>query len=243
MHPADLQATVTNTKDFETVELEANHVQAINLVMNRSSELDSKLKQFIFSSKLLIKCKNISTKLHTYNAATNLSTANISANSTCHLSSAAPTHLSAVVSGNLLAPTNSNTAPKLTSKQNSKAETDTAKLKIINSSPLTNSQFHSTIIRILTIEFKHWIHPKPKFPELFKFSATIFENKSLDAIFPFELDKLSTTPLFSEAALKEKPITAMYTDAKVDGHSIKLILDSRSAGSIITKQFIDQLGC
>ncbi|KAG9291299.1 hypothetical protein G9A89_021801 [Geosiphon pyriformis] len=34
----------------------------------------------------------------------------------------------------------------------------------------------------------------------------------------------------------------MYTDTKVDGHSIKLILDSKLAGSIITRQFINQLG-
>ncbi|KAG9287816.1 hypothetical protein G9A89_017411 [Geosiphon pyriformis] len=34
----------------------------------------------------------------------------------------------------------------------------------------------------------------------------------------------------------------MYTDAKVDGHSIKLILDSRLADSIITRQLMDQLG-
>ncbi|KAG9298634.1 hypothetical protein G9A89_012702 [Geosiphon pyriformis] len=47
MHSADLQAAVTNARDFEAAELEANHAQAVNLVMNRSSELDSKLKQFI----------------------------------------------------------------------------------------------------------------------------------------------------------------------------------------------------
>ncbi|KAG9304434.1 hypothetical protein G9A89_019996 [Geosiphon pyriformis] len=35
----------------------------------------------------------------------------------------------------------------------------------------------------------------------------------------------------------------MYTNAKVDGHSIKLILDSGSTGSIITKQLMDQLNC
>ncbi|KAG9284455.1 hypothetical protein G9A89_014059 [Geosiphon pyriformis] len=33
----------------------------------------------------------------------------------------------------------------------------------------------------------------------------------------------------------------MYTDAKVDGHAIKLILNSGSAGNIIIKQLIDQL--
>ncbi|KAG9300771.1 hypothetical protein G9A89_023569 [Geosiphon pyriformis] len=72
--------------------------------------------------------------------------------------------------------------------------------------------------------------------------ATVTNNKLLDAIFPFELEELSTTPLFSGATLKEKPITAMYTDTKIDGHPIKLILDSGSAGSIITQQLIDQLG-
>ncbi|KAG9289439.1 hypothetical protein G9A89_008000 [Geosiphon pyriformis] len=49
-------------------------------------------------------------------------------------------------------------------------------------------------------------------------------------------------PLFSRAVLEKKPITTMYTDAKVDGHSIKLILDSESADSIITQQLMDQLG-
>ncbi|KAG9285840.1 hypothetical protein G9A89_013265 [Geosiphon pyriformis] len=33
-------------QDFKAAELEANHTQAVNLVMNRSSNLDSKLKQF-----------------------------------------------------------------------------------------------------------------------------------------------------------------------------------------------------
>ncbi|KAG9290700.1 hypothetical protein G9A89_011663 [Geosiphon pyriformis] len=37
---------VTRTRDFESAEFEANHAQAVNLVMNKSSELDSKLKQF-----------------------------------------------------------------------------------------------------------------------------------------------------------------------------------------------------
>ncbi|KAG9294266.1 hypothetical protein G9A89_021625 [Geosiphon pyriformis] len=41
-----LQDTVTRARDFESTELEANHVQAVNLVMNGSSELDSKLEKF-----------------------------------------------------------------------------------------------------------------------------------------------------------------------------------------------------
>ncbi|KAG9287235.1 hypothetical protein G9A89_008865 [Geosiphon pyriformis] len=46
MHPVDLLTAVTYARDFETAELEANHAQAVNLVMNRLSDLDSKLKQF-----------------------------------------------------------------------------------------------------------------------------------------------------------------------------------------------------
>ncbi|KAG9296226.1 hypothetical protein G9A89_014818 [Geosiphon pyriformis] len=46
LYPNNLQDAVTYARDFESAELEANHTQAINLVMNRSSKLDSKLKQF-----------------------------------------------------------------------------------------------------------------------------------------------------------------------------------------------------
>ncbi|KAG9290763.1 hypothetical protein G9A89_011726 [Geosiphon pyriformis] len=46
LYPNTLQDTVTHARDFESAELEANHTQAINLVINGSSELDSKLKQF-----------------------------------------------------------------------------------------------------------------------------------------------------------------------------------------------------
>ncbi|KAG9302684.1 hypothetical protein G9A89_005158 [Geosiphon pyriformis] len=72
--------------------------------------------------------------------------------------------------------------------------------------------------------------------------ATVTKDESLAAIFPFKIEEPTKTPLFSGAALEEKPITVMYMDAKIDGQFIKLILDSRSAGSIITRQLIDQLG-
>ncbi|KAG9304007.1 hypothetical protein G9A89_005917 [Geosiphon pyriformis] len=168
MHPADFQAAIINAKDFETAKLEANHAQAINLVMNRSFELDSKLKQF---------------KSHSRHSKTehgqNLNF---------------QYYLSLLVTPEDAQPNNpeTNLQPTLTSN----------------------------------------ILP-----------ATITENELLDAIFPFELKELSTILLFSGTTLEEKSITAMYTNAKVDGHPIKLILDSESAGSIITRQLIDQLGC
>ncbi|KAG9305625.1 hypothetical protein G9A89_001686 [Geosiphon pyriformis] len=45
MHPQTLQDAVTNVRNFELTELKANYVQAVNLVINGLSNLDSKLKQ------------------------------------------------------------------------------------------------------------------------------------------------------------------------------------------------------
>ncbi|KAG9302839.1 hypothetical protein G9A89_009616 [Geosiphon pyriformis] len=71
--------------------------------------------------------------------------------------------------------------------------------------------------------------------------ATVTNDESLAVIFSFELKEPSQLLLFSRAALEKKLITVMYTDVKVDEHPIKLILNSGSAGSIITKQLMDQL--
>ncbi|KAG9299900.1 hypothetical protein G9A89_005429 [Geosiphon pyriformis] len=57
--------------------------------------------------------------------------------------------------------------------------------------------------------------------------AMVTKNESLAAIFSFKLEETINPPLFSRAVLEEK---------------LKLILDSGSAGSIITRQLIDQLG-
>ncbi|KAG9294227.1 hypothetical protein G9A89_021586 [Geosiphon pyriformis] len=46
LHPGTLQDAVTYARDFEFTESKANYAQVINLVMNGSSELDSKLEKF-----------------------------------------------------------------------------------------------------------------------------------------------------------------------------------------------------
>ncbi|KAG9292283.1 hypothetical protein G9A89_009095 [Geosiphon pyriformis] len=72
--------------------------------------------------------------------------------------------------------------------------------------------------------------------------ARIAENANLSDIFPFEFEANESPFLLSNAAANEqKAITAMYTEAEVEGKTIRLILDSRSAGSIITYQLIQQL--
>ncbi|KAG9294143.1 hypothetical protein G9A89_021502 [Geosiphon pyriformis] len=75
------------------------------------------------------------------------------------------------------------------------------------------------------------------------FPATITNDELLAAIFLFKIERPTKTPLFSEAAFNTKSIIVMYTNAKIDRQAIKLILNSGSAGSIITQQLIDQLDC
>ncbi|KAG9302465.1 hypothetical protein G9A89_006429 [Geosiphon pyriformis] len=185
----------------------------------------------------------ILSKLHTYDtAATLLSTSilstNLSTNSTDNLSAAVTTYLSAAASGNL------------------SAEINSTKLKIIDSSSPTNPQFFYTISRILRIEFRHWNYlsllvttedAQPNNPKINQqptltsniLPATITKNKLLDTIFSFKLEEPLTIPLFNGATLEEKPIMVMYTDVKINGHSIKLILDIDHAAStriIITNE-------
>ncbi|KAG9292873.1 hypothetical protein G9A89_016235 [Geosiphon pyriformis] len=208
---------------------------------------------------------SISTKLSTYDAAdisnTNdtaiIFTSNLSVFSS-NLSTAVLTQLLAAVSGKLFAPTTSNTTTEFTSKQNSKTKINTAKLEIIDGSSSTDLQFHGTTIRISTTKFGHQnylsllvisedaspnnleTNQKQSFTNNIP-PATVTNDELLAAIFLFELEKNTPVPLFSGATFDTKPITTMYTDAKVNKHSIKLILDSESAGSIITKQLMDQL--
>ncbi|KAG9303474.1 hypothetical protein G9A89_013801 [Geosiphon pyriformis] len=173
-------------------------------------------------------------ELLTYDAAATLSTtsilnANLSTNDTSKLSAAA--------SGNISVPTNSNTTTELISKQNPKTEIDPTKLKIINGKSrqqnsgtgyTQNPNSQNYLSLLVTPENAQPNNLEPnQHPTLTSniLPVTITENESLDAIFLFEFEEPLTTPLFSGAILKKKPITVMYTNVKVNGHFIKLILD------------------
>ncbi|KAG9286049.1 hypothetical protein G9A89_022726 [Geosiphon pyriformis] len=72
--------------------------------------------------------------------------------------------------------------------------------------------------------------------------AQIAQNANLSDIFPFEFKANESPFLLSNTAVNEqKAITAMYTEAIIKGKPIRLILDSGSAGSIITYQLMQQL--
>ncbi|KAG9295460.1 hypothetical protein G9A89_013489 [Geosiphon pyriformis] len=310
LHSGILQDAVTHARDFESTESEANHTQAVNLVMNGSSELDSKLEKFSESINKRLEgyladnhaiyqppqqCNNQGNSNHAQNQPRPSSSTNQQWQQEMHIChycvpnsesipKSKPTHLSisnAVISlsisgvsssnlltavtsnlsttgatNNLSASTNPNTTPKLTTQRNPKTENNSTELEIDDGSLLTNPQFFTATIWIMPAEFGYWSTPKPKFPELFKSpafaqkqpltsnisSATITEDKSLAAIFPFKFKETTAMLLFSGAALETKPIITMYTNAKVEKQSIKLILNSGSAGSIITRQLMDQLG-
>ncbi|KAG9291743.1 hypothetical protein G9A89_012028 [Geosiphon pyriformis] len=73
-------------------------------------------------------------------------------------------------------------------------------------------------------------------------SAQIAQNVNLSDIFPFEFEANESPFLLSNAAVNEqKAITVIYTEATVEEKPIRLILDSGSAGSIITYQLMQQL--
>ncbi|KAG9289290.1 hypothetical protein G9A89_007851 [Geosiphon pyriformis] len=171
--------------------------------------------------------------------------------STSDLSAAATSNISTAATNNLSTPTDPNTNPK--------TKNDSTELEIGDSSPSTNPQFFTNsgtgqpqnpnsqnyLSLLVTPEDASTNNPAFTQKQLLTSnisSATITKDKSLSAIFPFEFEETAAMPLFSGATLEAKPITAMYTDAKVKGKSIKLILDSGSASSIITRQLMDQLG-
>ncbi|KAG9292012.1 hypothetical protein G9A89_017911 [Geosiphon pyriformis] len=188
LHPGTLQDTVTRARDFESAESETNHAQAINLVMNRSSELDSKLE------KLRITQQSWRSVMVVYQLIPSFSQ-----------------QLSGLRQWNLGASQPQNYLSLLVTPE----DVSTNNLAFAQKQPLTSN-----------------ILP-----------ATITKDESLAAIFSFKFKETTAMPLFSGVTLEAKPITAMYTDIKVEGQSIKLILDSGLAGSIITRQLMDQLGC
>ncbi|KAG9291145.1 hypothetical protein G9A89_013017 [Geosiphon pyriformis] len=287
LHSGTFQDAVTCARDFESAESEANHVQAINLVMNRSSELDSKLENLhndTIIKKTLIVAKINHVHLHqpinsgnrkrvsativinkdifkstaasvstltslcTNDAAINLSTTSISSlnlsTNSPNLSATATGNISTTTTNNLSTPNDSDPATKLTCQRSPKTENHTAKLKIVDGRShqqnlgaghpqnLNSQDYLSLLVTPKDASLSNQELTQKQQTLTSNISlATVTNNKSLAAIFPFEIKEPSSTPLFSGATLNEKLITAMYTDAKVDDQSIKLILDSGSAGT------------
>ncbi|KAG9286117.1 hypothetical protein G9A89_010131 [Geosiphon pyriformis] len=186
-----------------------------------------------YNSEFPAKSRTISTltSLCTNDTTINLSASGISSS---NLSTAATSNLSTTTAtNNLSTPTNSNTTPKLTIQWNTKTENSSTELEIVLYSNHLNYASRIWVPNYLSL----LITPKDasannlesaqKQPLTSNISpATITEDEFLTAIFSFEFEETTAMPLFNEAALEAKPITVMYMDAKVDGQSIKLILNS-----------------
>ncbi|KAG9289701.1 hypothetical protein G9A89_014436 [Geosiphon pyriformis] len=260
LHSGTLQDAVTRTRDFESVKSEANYAQAVNLVINESSKLDSKLEKF---------SESINKKLEEY-LADNHETQIISKINHVHyprqhlVHHGSQKHVSVTTVVNkaifeliaILRATNDreiNTKTPIattnlltTSISNSSLSTAaTSNLSIAASSNLSaavsNNLSVSTINSNTTPKLSYDDIRKPETQNCSKLEIG---DGCLSTDLQFLSPKLRI--LFSEfrycgAALEKKPITAMYTDVKVDGYLIKLILDSSSAGSIITQQLMNQL--
>ncbi|KAG9305662.1 hypothetical protein G9A89_022584 [Geosiphon pyriformis] len=226
--PQILNQFICGLCNFEFAKLKANHAQAVNLVMNRSSELNSKLKQFsdsidkklerylannqavyqpphhIYYPLPINSVSNSKISTQSRNISIKLPTSDAAANlSTTNLSVNNTCYLSTAV-------------PTHLSATNPKAKTDTTKLKIINGSLSTD--FHLLVTPEDAISNKSEANQKPLTNNIPP--AIITEDKSLITIFFFEFEKPVEMLLFSGAALESKLIT-----------HIKLILNSGSASS------------
>ncbi|KAG9291761.1 hypothetical protein G9A89_012046 [Geosiphon pyriformis] len=241
LHPSTLQDAVTCARDFESAESEANHIQAVNLVMNGPSELDSKLEKFSESinkkleeyladkHETLIVCKINHVHLH---QPINIISLLISSVSSSNLLAAAASNISTTATNYLSTPTNSNTTPESSSNDIRQPLIQKSCTWNLDTSRVQNPNFQHYLSLLVNpedatsnnMEFNQHV-PTNTIP-----LATISSDESLVAIFPFELEENTLIPLFSGATLKEKPITAMYTDARVDSHRV----DRAASARIIT---------
>ncbi|KAG9295580.1 hypothetical protein G9A89_003883 [Geosiphon pyriformis] len=280
LHSGMLQDTVTCARDFESTESEANHAQAVNLVMNGSSELDSKLENLhndTIIKETLIVAKINHTHLHqpinsgnrkcvsativrnkdisklTFQTLNHYPNQNQDQYQNNYLPiTQQPIYHPPVYQPPIHQPQPQNPAQMTSGNPRSRVTQNWRLVMVVHqpipsslNSPSGSYTQNLDTSRVQNPNSQHYLSllvtPENAISNNTEFNQhiptntilpiTIFSDKSLAAIFSFELKENTTIPLFSGAALEEKPITAMYTDARVDGHSIKLILDIDRAAS------------
>ncbi|KAG9289213.1 hypothetical protein G9A89_022523 [Geosiphon pyriformis] len=165
--------------------------------------------------------------MHVCHYCANLSTTSLLANNTHNLSTAVPAYLSI--------PTNSNTTTNLPQNGTQSSSTQSSKSQQWNlgTKYTQNPNVQQYLSLLITPENtlpNNW-EPTQIQPLISNIpSATISNDKSLPAIFPFELEKTILVSLFSGAILNTKLITAMYTNVKVDNYQV----DCAASACIIT---------
>ncbi|KAG9298206.1 hypothetical protein G9A89_002694 [Geosiphon pyriformis] len=247
-HLTNLQDAVTLTCDFESAEQEPelqepiNHhngekITTTNTYSNRTVSNSNNLKELIPTtkedhgpkSKKPIPATKISTKHNILISHISKSTAPIHTTSSVY-STTTPKLLSTTTNDTSNLPL-SNFLLQWRNSNNNQTQTSSGPSRPIPHGSLPISVSQKTRVLINLYLWKKEINIPP---------VTITEDTTLATIFLFDIDNLNTHSLFSEAVINQnKPIMALYTNVRVRGINIKLILDNRSASSIITKQFID----
>ncbi|KAG9306844.1 hypothetical protein G9A89_005745 [Geosiphon pyriformis] len=273
-HLTSLQDAVALTRDLESAEQEANHTQAVNLAINGTSDIDTKITQL--SEKLTQKIERfLAGTTGTYqppqwrennNNSRYLQQQNCQQQQqpwrsdphNCYYCQK-PEHIARDCRRKIIDQNQGNSYQQPRYQQNM-VQTNSGLSRPIPCSPAQfrptptgypNQAFYlglmedqdfdkSTLVERGDIER---ISQPSKQTKSNILPATITEDTTLATIFPFDINNLNTHSLFSGAAINQnKPIMVLYTNTRVRRIDIKLILDSRSAGSIITKQFMNQLG-
>ncbi|KAG9300072.1 hypothetical protein G9A89_018349 [Geosiphon pyriformis] len=184
----------------------------------------------VLNPKSLLKPKSISTYLPANNTAANLSTTSIS---NSNLSAIVISNISTTATSNLSIPINSNTTIKsIIFHQpifSSLAQQSGFCQQNSGTSHAQNLNSQNYLSLLVTSEGIPSNKPESNQKQPLTSNilpATISNNEFLAAIFPFKLEEIIPVLLFSRTILDTKPITTMYTNMKVDGYAIKLILDT-----------------
>ncbi|KAG9295012.1 hypothetical protein G9A89_017806 [Geosiphon pyriformis] len=245
-----LQDAIALARNFESAEQEANHTQAVNLAINRTSDINAKITQL--SEKLTQKIERfLARTTGTYQPLQqreNNNNSRYSQQQNCQQQQQPwrsdphncyycqkPGHIACDYRKKIMNQNQGNPYQQPRYQQNMVPQYSISQ----NQPPLYAQQSFdkSTPVEGGNIE---QISQPSKQTKSNILPATIIEDTILAAIFPFDINNLNTHNLFSRAAInQDKPITTLYTDARVRGIDIKLILDSGSASSIITKQLMD----
>ncbi|KAG9305431.1 hypothetical protein G9A89_021149 [Geosiphon pyriformis] len=272
-HLTSLQDTVTLAHDFESAKQEANHTQAINLAINGTSDIDTKITQL--SKKLTQKIEGfLAGTTGTYQSPQqreNNNNSRYSQQQNCQQQQQPwrsdshncyycqkPGHIAHDCRRKIMNQNQGNPYQQPRYQQNM-VQTNSGPSRPIPHGPaqsrptptgypnqasylgLMEDQSFDKSTPVEERDIEQISQPskqtKSNIPP-----ATITEDTTLAIIFPFDINNLNTHSLFSRAVInQDKPITALYTDARVRERDIKLILDSKSVSSIITKQLMNQL--
>ncbi|KAG9294807.1 hypothetical protein G9A89_008499 [Geosiphon pyriformis] len=223
-----ITANITFTRDFESAEQEANHIQAINLAINGTSDIDTKIIQL--SEKLTQKIERFLART----AETYQQLQWRESNNNSRYSQQQNCPISTTKEDNRPKSRKSIPATKISAKHSVPI------FYILKSTTLvcTTSSPSLTIKLSSIATFYLGLMEDQSFNK-----STPVEGKNIEQISsPFKQAKSNIPPaIITKNTTLNKPITALYTDARVGGIDIKLILNSGSASSIIMKQLMDQL--